>query len=430
MEEMDVTVDLDYGCAPLNDLMKIVNDYTIRLDVQIIYSLIYFLIFVVGLVGNGLLIGTMVIRKRITVANVFLINLAISDLLLCITALPITPVLAFVKTWMFGAFMCKLVPLCQGISVLISSYCLCLIAVDRYRSIVTPQRVPWTLREAQLFMVVCWVGAVVASSPLFMTQRLQKIAIVNLTICGEFCGEYEWPDTNIKITYGISLFIIQYLVPCGIMGFCYWKILQKVRQDWIINTGSALTEAQQAQHCDRKRRVMYMLILMVAMFMGAWMPLTIVNILRDIQPAYLEKQMYFKLLNVHAIAMTSIVSNPIMYFWMSKRHRRALKDDMFWLTNVRRQHQMGLLEKFAPNPSLGILYRKSIERHLLQRNLSPFRRGTLADPTCMSRERALQEMHANCFLLVPLMPLCAGPARSSSNAGLKDQNLLYNNRKR
>ena len=147
---------------------------------------------------------------------------------------------------------------------------------------------------------------------------------------------------------------------------------------------------------------MYMLILMVAMFMGSWMPLTIVNILRDIKPKYLETQMYFKrrffvtnslakfsklyqlkisiknsiqfsVLNVHAIAMTSIVSNPMLYFWMSKRHRRALKDDMFWLTNVRRQHQMGLLDKFAPNPSMGILYRKSLERHLLQRNLSPFR---------------------------------------------------------
>uniref|UniRef100_A0A914QJS2 G-protein coupled receptors family 1 profile domain-containing protein n=1 Tax=Panagrolaimus davidi TaxID=227884 RepID=A0A914QJS2_9BILA len=160
------------------------------------------------------------------------------------------------------------------------------------------------------------------------------------------------------------------------MAFCYWKILQKVRQDWIINTGSALTEAQQAQTSDRKRRVMYMLILMVAMFMGSWMPLTIVNILRDIRPKYLEKQMYFKLLNVHAIAMTSIVSNPMLYFWMSKRHRRALKDDMFWLTNVRRQHQMGLLDKFTPNPSMGILYRKSLERHLLQRNLTPFRFGT------------------------------------------------------
>ncbi|KAI1719426.1 7 transmembrane receptor (rhodopsin family) domain-containing protein [Ditylenchus destructor] len=374
-------------CVDVNEIMAIFGDWTLRLDVQMIFSTIYVIIFVVGLIGNGLLIGT--IRKRMTVANVFLLNLATSDLLLCITALPITPVLAFVKRWIFGNVMCKLVPLCQGISVLISSYCLCLIAVDRYRSIVTPLKEPWTVYQAQ-----------------------------------------DWPqDTRIKLFYGSALLVVQYLIPVSIMTFCYWKILQKVRQDWIVSSGSMLTEAQQAQTSIRKRRVMYVLILMVSVFMASWMPLTIVNILRDIGVGFLDIQMYFKLLNAHAIAMTSIVSNPLLYFWMSKRHRRALKDDMFWFTNVRRQQQMGLLEKFAPSPSLGILYRKSLERHLLSTKYNPYRRGTLADPTCMSREKALQEMHANCFLLVPLMPLCVPPSnRSSSNAGFKDPSVIFRQR--
>jgi hypothetical protein len=35
-----------------------------------------------------------------------------------------------------------------------------------------------------------------------------------------------------------------------------------------------LTVEQQAQTSIRKRRVMYALILMVAVFMGSWMPLT------------------------------------------------------------------------------------------------------------------------------------------------------------
>lgn len=42
-----------------------------------------------------------------------------------------------------------------------------------------------------------------------------------------------------------------------------------------------LTVAQQAQTAVRKRRVMYVLILMVVVFMASWLPLTIVNIFRD-----------------------------------------------------------------------------------------------------------------------------------------------------
>uniref|UniRef100_A0A915EIA7 G-protein coupled receptors family 1 profile domain-containing protein n=1 Tax=Ditylenchus dipsaci TaxID=166011 RepID=A0A915EIA7_9BILA len=294
---------LEDGCVDVNEIMAMFGDWTLRLDVQrcrFASGLFGDLCahFHSGLIGNGLLIGT--IRKRMTVANVFLINLATSDLLLCITALPITPVLAFVKRWIFGNVMCKLVPLCQGISVLISSYCLCLIAVDRYRSIVTPLKVPWSVNQAQTFMVFCWMGSVTISSPLFLTQRLQQIVLGNTTLCGEFCGEYDWPqDTRVKLAYGSALLIVQYLIPASIMTFCYWKILQKVRQDWIVSTGSMLTEAQQAQTSIRKRRVM------------------------DIGVGFLDIQMYFKLLNVHAIAMTSIVSNPLFIFLDEQGRRNS-----------------------------------------------------------------------------------------------------------
>lgn len=133
------------------------------------------------------------------------------------------------KRWIFGSVLCKLVPLCQTISVLISSYCLCFIAVDRYRSIVTPLKVPFTVLQAQLFMAMCWLGAVVVSSPLFLTQELQQIVLYNTTLCGEFCGEYDWPaDNKLKLAYGSAILVFQYLIPVTIMGFCYWQILQKV----------------------------------------------------------------------------------------------------------------------------------------------------------------------------------------------------------
>lgn len=53
-------------------------------------------------------------------------------------------------------------------------------------------------------------------------------------------------------------------------------------------------------------------------FLGSWMPLSVVNILRDMGVGFLDVQMYFKLLTVHALAMTTICTNPLLYFWMSK----------------------------------------------------------------------------------------------------------------
>ncbi|VDL67005.1 unnamed protein product [Nippostrongylus brasiliensis] len=125
-----------------------------------------------------------------------------------------------------------------------------------------------------------------------------------------------------------------------------------------------LTAAQQAQTAVRKRRVMYVLILMVVVFMTSWFPLSAVNLIKDLEIPLVLEQMYFKLMNAHAIAMTSVVWNPLLYFWMSKRHRRALKDDMTWLTNARRHTNVGVLSRFTPSPSVSLVYRRTLERHL------------------------------------------------------------------
>uniref|UniRef100_A0A914XPN2 G-protein coupled receptors family 1 profile domain-containing protein n=1 Tax=Plectus sambesii TaxID=2011161 RepID=A0A914XPN2_9BILA len=208
-----------------------------------------------------------------------------------------------------------------------------------------------------------------------------------------------------------------------------------------------LTQAQQAQASVRKRRVMYVLILMVVAFVGSWLPLTIVNLLRDfnLNIAFLNKQMYFSLLNVHAIAMTSIVWNPMLYFWMSKRHRRALKHDMFWFTNARRSNGLdtGMLQRCAPSPSVTIVYKRSLASSNSNNNNNKIynghnssgksnrpqnsaahycRRGTLADPTFLRQEQAINQIHASCFLLVPLMPAVNAPTKN----GYKPSALMKN----
>ncbi|KAK6024930.1 hypothetical protein OSTOST_09183 [Ostertagia ostertagi] len=94
---------------------------------------------------------------------------------------------------------------------------------------------------------------------------------------------------------------------------------------------------------------------------------------------------------------------------------------MTWLTNVRRHTNVGVLSRFAPSPSVSLIYRRTLERHL---GVTNFRRGTLADPTCTLRERAQADLHSNCFLLVPLMPLCQSVSRRNSHLTIDDTRLV------
>ena len=101
------------------------ENITLRNDSRILHSNddtslniaigIYSAIFVLAVVGNGLVILTLVQNKRMrTVTNVFLLNLAISDLLLAVFCMPFTLVPIMIRNFIFGPFMCITIRYAQG----------------------------------------------------------------------------------------------------------------------------------------------------------------------------------------------------------------------------------------------------------------------------------------------------------------------------
>ena len=71
-----------------------------------IWSYFFWITFIVGLIGNGLVIFVFFRKKQIrTVTNTYLINLAIIDELYLLSTIPNKSVL--VDHWPFGEFMCE-----------------------------------------------------------------------------------------------------------------------------------------------------------------------------------------------------------------------------------------------------------------------------------------------------------------------------------
>ncbi|KAH9373653.1 hypothetical protein HPB48_011401 [Haemaphysalis longicornis] len=76
---------------------------------------LYSVIFVFAVVGNVLVLVTLVQNKRMrTVTNVFLVNLAVSDLLLGVFCMPFTLIGSVLRNFVFGELMCKFIPYLQG----------------------------------------------------------------------------------------------------------------------------------------------------------------------------------------------------------------------------------------------------------------------------------------------------------------------------
>ena len=77
--------------------------------------LLYAVIFVLAVAGNSLVIATLAHDRRMrTVTNLFLLNLAVSDLLLAVLCMPFTLIPTLLQNFIFGKAMCVLIRYMQG----------------------------------------------------------------------------------------------------------------------------------------------------------------------------------------------------------------------------------------------------------------------------------------------------------------------------
>uniref|UniRef100_A0A0M3HSU6 G_PROTEIN_RECEP_F1_2 domain-containing protein n=1 Tax=Ascaris lumbricoides TaxID=6252 RepID=A0A0M3HSU6_ASCLU len=120
-----------------------------------------------------------------------------------------------------------------------------------------------------------------------------------------------------------------FVVPLAIITYCYSRILEKVAKDMIIQNAQfseSLSTAQRVEATQRKKRVNYILIGMVVAFIGCWLPLTAVNLVKDFrkEPEFLENQPFLWPLVAHVIAMSTVIWNPLLFFWLTRKQKRPI----------------------------------------------------------------------------------------------------------
>ncbi|VDN00701.1 unnamed protein product [Thelazia callipaeda] len=267
--------------------------------VVVLFAIIYLLIFVLGLIGNGLVIClTLLNRKLQTVQNMFILNLAGADLAVCIFSLPITPITNVYKNWYFGSKMCYGLPWIQGIAIFIETFSLCAISVDRYIMMIMPTEKIINETRSKWITIVLWTLSIIFTLPYAMYMEL----VIVDGICGHFCTE-KWPSAPLRRTYTIFVFVVQFIIPLSIMFFCYYRIFaDRIRNKLMSNA----------------RRNTILLVCMVVMFAVSWLPHNIVSLLMEYDESIFERDdgvnnIYLINLITHCVAMTNNVSNPILY---------------------------------------------------------------------------------------------------------------------
>ncbi|KAF7700845.1 apelin receptor B [Silurus meridionalis] len=262
------TDDYEYNYNYDGDLSNNSCEYD---ELQVSYTLIpilYMLIFILGLSGNGVVIFIVwkAERKR-RAADVYIGNLAMADLTFVVT-LPLWAVYtALGYQWPFGVVLCKLSSYVVMLNMFASVFCLTCLSMDRYlaivRSLSSSQLRTHGRMKVSLFAIWVLSGALASPTLLFRTTFLDNTT--NQTSCAmDFSLVSTKENEKFWIAgLGISSTAFGFLIPLLAMMVCYGFIGCTVTRHFNKNLGKG---------DQRKRRLLKIITTLVVVFAACWMP--------------------------------------------------------------------------------------------------------------------------------------------------------------
>ncbi|XP_061531615.1 C-X-C chemokine receptor type 3.1 [Phycodurus eques] len=285
----------------------------------IFIPVLYSVAFVVGIMGNGLLLGILArSRKTWSVTDTFILHLAVTDVLLLFTLPLMTAQDVQIVGWTFGTPLCKI----TGAVFTINFYCgillLACISLDRYLSIVHAtqmysRRKPWLIQSSCLAV---WLFSVVLSVPDWIFREALHDARRNKTEC--VSNFHSW-----RLASRLLDHIAGFLLPSLVLIFCYSCILRRLR----CGTGG-----------PQKQKAFWVIAAVVVVFFLCWTPY---NIVLMVDTAFLDDtstSCEFRASLAKAMIVTQTIGylhcslNPILYAFVGVKFRRQLLDIMRILT--------------------------------------------------------------------------------------------------
>ncbi|XP_076605477.1 prolactin releasing hormone 2 receptor [Chaetodon auriga] len=286
-------------------------------DLKPVFIPLYSAVVVVACSGNLLLLFLIWHnKKRHNTTNFLISNLALVDLVMCIFCVPLTASYAFdQRGWVFGPYMCHFVTVMQSTAVYAAVLSLMAIAVDRYVVVAYPIRKRAGCQFCWGLVALIWLSSLALSTPTALhTFYLDlRAAGLQMAVCEEFWDGQE----RGRLIYSCFSLFFSYFVPLAAVSISYCAISYQLKQ----RTMSGLMacpelRSARAAWSRRRRKTFYLLLVSVLCFAFSWLPLQVVNLIRDLDTDFsILGKNYVNVIQVstHLFAMSSSCYNPFIY---------------------------------------------------------------------------------------------------------------------
>ncbi|XP_053323143.1 C-C chemokine receptor type 5-like [Spea bombifrons] len=269
---------------------------------------LYILVFLIGFIGNSLVILILIKYKKLrTMTDVYLLNLAISDLFFVFSL----PFWAYyiLYDWIFGNTLCKLFSGIYLIGFYGASLFIILLTLDRYLAIVHAvfAMKTRTIKFGIITSILLWMVAILASLPGFIFSEVEQKMYVA-------CSP-NYPHRNWMLFDIFEMNILGLVIPLVVMIFCYTRIvctLLRCRSE------------------KKKTKAVKLIFIILIMFLLFWLPYNVVLILIAFQDSEILNNCETSKRLDEAIQWTEAMSffhcclNPIIYAFAGEKFRKYL----------------------------------------------------------------------------------------------------------
>ncbi|XP_078514116.1 parapinopsin-like [Lissotriton helveticus] len=238
-----------------------------------------------------------------TPVNMMLLNISISDMLVCVSGTTLSFASSIYGQWIGGEYGCRwygFVNSCFGIVSLIS---LAILSYERYSTLTLCNRRGPDFRKAFLAVSGSWLYSLIWTVP-----PLLGWSRYDVEGAGTSCSVRWTSETPDSVSYIICLFIFCLVIPVMVMIYCYGRLMYAVKQVGKIRKSAAR---------KREYHVLFMVITTVICYLVCWMPYGVVALLATFGSPGVITPVASVIPSI--LAKSSTVFNPIIYILMNKQ---------------------------------------------------------------------------------------------------------------
>ncbi|XP_067851822.1 chemokine XC receptor 1-like [Heptranchias perlo] len=277
-------------------------------------AVLYSLVFIFSLVGNTLVLWILVSYEKLkSIADIFILNLAISDLLFAFS-LPFWAV-DHTHGWIFGNAMCKIMSSMFFVGYYSGIMLLTLMTADRYFAVV---HALFAVRTRKICYAVAASFVVWGISISATVPELIFSGIIDYGERSISCGSI-YPSESGHIWRLLGCYqqnLLFFLIPFAVIVFCYYRILNTVIRC----------------KARRKLKTVKVIFCIVVVFFVCWAPYNVVIFLLSLSelqvPAFstceVDKHLLYAFYICRNLAYFHCCLNPFFYAFVGTKFRKHL----------------------------------------------------------------------------------------------------------